>query len=267
MQFSRARFFESASTTHHGESSTSVWANIDVLRLGVVEPAAAGLQVHRRDLPPLGAVAHALLEALLLLLVGHREPVLHQDQAGADQHPLELRRRAEELLVLGFRAEAHHVFDAGAVVPGAVEQDDLPGRRQVRRRSAGSTTGTSPARSACRARRPCTTRGLSGSVIRLIAPPLPAASRPSNRTATRRPSRLDPVLQLHQFEVQSGQLRLVVGLLQLGHHGTVTPGAVAWRGTSKPPRERSSRGEHAVLGPGLRFAGQHGSRDRRRGAR
>ena len=29
-------------------------------------------------------------------------------------------------------AEAHHPLDAGAVVPGAVEQDDLAGRRQVR---------------------------------------------------------------------------------------------------------------------------------------
>ena len=28
-------------------------------------------------------------------------------------------------------AEAHHPFDAGAVVPGPVEQHDLPGRRQV----------------------------------------------------------------------------------------------------------------------------------------
>src|SRR5262245_60921142 len=31
----------------------------------------------------------------------------------------------EELLILFFRAESHHLLDAGAVVPSAVEQDDF----------------------------------------------------------------------------------------------------------------------------------------------
>src|SRR6185295_19854743 len=35
-----------------------------------------------------------------------------------------------ELEVLGAAAEAHDPLDAGPVVPGAVEEDDLPGRRQ-----------------------------------------------------------------------------------------------------------------------------------------
>ena len=37
----------------------------------------------------------------------------------------------DELLVLLLRAEAHHVLDAGAVVPAAVEDDDLAGGREV----------------------------------------------------------------------------------------------------------------------------------------
>ena len=68
----------------------------------------------------------------MLLLVGDREPVLDQDDAGAHQHPFELGHRAEELLVLVVGAEAHHALDAGAVVPAAVEQHDLAGRRQMR---------------------------------------------------------------------------------------------------------------------------------------
>ena len=52
--------------------------------------------------------------------------------AGAHQHAFELGHRAEELLVLLVGAEAHHVLDAGAVVPAAIEQHDLAGRRQVR---------------------------------------------------------------------------------------------------------------------------------------
>ena len=39
---------------------------------------------------------------------------------------------AHELLVLGLRAEPHDALDARAVVPGAVEQDDLAGGGQVR---------------------------------------------------------------------------------------------------------------------------------------
>ena len=62
----------------------------------------------------------------------HAEPVLDQDDPGADEHPLELRAGAVELLDLLRRREAHHPLDAGAVVPAAVEQDHLAGGGQVR---------------------------------------------------------------------------------------------------------------------------------------
>ncbi len=68
----------------------------------------------------------------VLLFVGDREPVLEQAHAGAHEHALELWHRAEEVLVFLRRAEAHHVLDAGAVVPAAVEQHDLAAGRQVR---------------------------------------------------------------------------------------------------------------------------------------
>ena len=48
-----------------------------------------------------------------------------------DEQPLEDRALVEEAAVLVGRAEAHHLLDAGAVVPTAVEQDDLAGARQV----------------------------------------------------------------------------------------------------------------------------------------
>src|SRR5204863_292177 len=73
----------------------------------------------------------ACLEATLLLLVGDREPVLDQLDSRSHQHPLELRAGAHELLVLLLGAEAHHALDARPVVPGAIEQDDLPGGGQV----------------------------------------------------------------------------------------------------------------------------------------
>ena len=56
---------------------------------------------------------------------------LMQVDARVDEHPLELRARAHELEVLLRGAEAHHPLDAGAVVPGAVEQHDLTRAGQV----------------------------------------------------------------------------------------------------------------------------------------
>jgi hypothetical protein len=66
------------------------------------------------------------------LLVAHREPILDQDDAGTDEHPLELGAGMEELLNFGVRAEAHDALDPGAVVPTAVEEHHFPGGRQVR---------------------------------------------------------------------------------------------------------------------------------------
>ena len=51
------------------------------------------------------------------------------------------------------------------------------------------------------------TRGLVRSVMRLMMPPLPAASRPSNRTQIFAPVVLHPFLQLDQLHLQRLQLR------------------------------------------------------------
>ncbi len=98
---------------------------------GVALPAPARFDVHRAELPLLERILDPHLEAMGLLGVGDREPVLHQDDAGAHQHLLELGHRAEELLHVGLGAEAHHPLDAGPVVPGAVEQHHLAAGRQV----------------------------------------------------------------------------------------------------------------------------------------
>ncbi len=68
----------------------------------------------------------------VLFLVGDGKPVLQQADARADQHALEFRHGAEELLVFFGRAEAHHFLDARAVVPAAIEEHDFARRRQVR---------------------------------------------------------------------------------------------------------------------------------------
>ena len=72
-----------------------------------------------------------LLESAALFLPTHREPELEQVQATANEVALELGRLPHELAVLLVRAEAHHAFDSGAVVPGAIEHGDFAACRQV----------------------------------------------------------------------------------------------------------------------------------------
>ena len=103
-----------------------------VLGPGVVLPARDRLEVHRGELPAPHRVVQAGAEARLLLLVGDAEPVLAQQDPVLDEHPLEDRGLVQEAAVLVGGAEAHDPLDAGAVVPGAVEQGDLAGGRQVR---------------------------------------------------------------------------------------------------------------------------------------
>ena len=73
----------------------------------------------------------ALLEAAALLFAGYREPELEQVGTVPYHHAFELGRLTHELLVFGVAAKAHDAFDAGTVVPGAVEQHDFAGGGQV----------------------------------------------------------------------------------------------------------------------------------------
>src|SRR6516165_9861329 len=60
------------------------------------------------------------------------------------------------------------------------------------------------------------TRGLTLSVIALMVPPLPAASRPSNRTMIRAPLLAHPLLQMTEVNLELPQLSFVNLPLHLG---------------------------------------------------
>ncbi len=98
---------------------------------GVVVPLVQRLDVDGRQLPVLERIVAARDEAPQLFLAAHREPVLEQQDAAVGEHALQLRRLAHELQVLQRRTEAHDPLDAGAVVPGAVEEDHLAGGGQM----------------------------------------------------------------------------------------------------------------------------------------
>src|SRR3954452_9151944 len=179
-----------------------------VLGARVVDPALARLQVHRAELPAPQRVLRALLEAPLLLGVADRDPVLAQLDAVAHQHPLELWAGAQELAVLLVGAEAHHVLDAGAVVPGAVEEDELSGRRQVR-----DVALEVPLRAlAVRRRAERHDSGAAG--VQRLEDALDRAAlargvAPLEDQHDALAGLLDPVLQLHQLEMQPGDLFLI----------------------------------------------------------
>ena len=71
------------------------------------------------------------LKAAFLLLIADFEPEFDELDAAIDDKPLDLGADLQKAPVLLFRAKAHHVFYARAVIPAAVEDYDLPRRREV----------------------------------------------------------------------------------------------------------------------------------------
>ena len=66
-----------------------------------------------------------------LLGTVHVEPDLDEGDAVLDQHLLERTDLCKEALALFGGAEAEHMLDHGAVVPGAVEEGDFSAARQL----------------------------------------------------------------------------------------------------------------------------------------
>jgi len=197
-------------------------------------PSVPGTGVHGAQLPALGAVLDAPLKAALLLLVADREPVL-SITAGAHQASARTAGQgAQELPVSSSVQKPITCSIARPVVPAPIEEHHplrRPGR--VRRRSAGSDHWVSCAPvGVASATHLGKTLGLRHSVIRLIVPPLPAASRPSNSTTTLRPSALIHSWSFDELDLQPGQLALVALAGQLGFAAIVV--------CRRPPADRGS---------------------------
>src|SRR5207342_642517 len=90
-----------------------------------------GLQIRGGELPDLARVLDPALEPPGLLVDADVEPVLDQEDPIVNHGLLDGRHLLEELLALLPGAVAHDWLDAGAVVPAAVEDGDLLGRREV----------------------------------------------------------------------------------------------------------------------------------------
>src|SRR4029453_6696741 len=160
-------------------------------------------------------------EAALLLLLADFQPDLEQPDAAIDHVLLDDRAELEEALMLLGCAEAHDVLDAGAVVPAAIEDHDLAGRREVLHVALHVHLGLLPVRGrgqgedakdarahACRHRLDQAT--LAGGIATLADDDDSLARR------------LAPVLQMAELDLELVELLLVLLALQflavgLGH--------------------------------------------------
>ncbi len=97
----------------------------------VIDPPGPRLKVHLTELPPLDGMFDSVHKSTFLFDIAHREPELDQDDAGTDEHALEIRTGHQELVVFFVGAETHNLLDAGAVVPTPIKKDHFTGGGQV----------------------------------------------------------------------------------------------------------------------------------------
>src|SRR5580658_6730068 len=91
----------------------------------VFVPAAERFQVHWAEFPLAKRIFDAGIETLLLLFLSNFEPIFDEDNAGIYHVLFHRGAKFEKLPVLLVTAKSHDMFDAGPVVPTAVEDHYL----------------------------------------------------------------------------------------------------------------------------------------------
>ena len=101
-------------------------------RIGVVVIVSARLDIDRRKLPSLHRIVDAVEEPVLLHVLVATQPIFDEQDAVVGELALELGNRVQERVGFLRRAEPHDFLDARAIVPAAIEQDDLAlGRKML----------------------------------------------------------------------------------------------------------------------------------------
>ena len=187
MQLCCPSFWLFASTSYQGESGRSQWANISSLALEYSTQRLRPSRSMSLMVECLEGVVEAVLEPALLLLVADREPVL-ESMIPSSTSIRSKRALAQEPAVLLVGAKPHHPLDPGPVVPAAVEQDDLAPGGELGHVALEVPLRRLPLGRGRQGHDPGEMRGFRYSVMRLIVPPFPAASRPSNEITRPFPS-------------------------------------------------------------------------------
>ena len=131
MVFSRAAFLLSERTMCHGATLVSVFFSIrsrarEYSYQRFRDGRSIGLSFHCRT----GSLMRASNRRFCSSLLTSSQSLI-RIVPPSTRISLDLRTQLQESLVLFLRAEAHHVLDAGAVVPAAIEDDDFAGRGEV----------------------------------------------------------------------------------------------------------------------------------------
>src|SRR5207244_4985931 len=183
------------------------------------------------QLPYRPRIIDPALRPLSLFIGADLEPVLHEQDAVIDHRLLNRGYQLEEPPGLFLGTETHDPLDPGTVVPAAVEDDDLAGRRKVRKvalhvhlrllafRRRGQRNDPEHARA-------------DALGYRLNRPALTGRVSTFEHDAHLRARSLHPLLHRHQLAVQAAQLVLILLVLHLRAR-------LAGRGLS---RDRGRRG-------------------------
>src|SRR6185312_16232322 len=214
----------------------------------VVLPPVDRLEVHRRELPLPHRVFEPLLKAAQLLGVGHRKPILAQDDAVVDQHVLEDRRLLQKQRMLLWRTESHHLLNTRPVVPRPVEKDDLAPGGQLGDVALEIPLPPFPVRWGRQSRHPDNPRaGVFGDPFDGAA--LACSVTALEEDSDSRTGVTHPFLCLHQFRLQTEQFRLIdvggdLALLAplLAHPRMVSPRSYCAASSSSSSDSRSSAG-------------------------
>ncbi len=189
---------------------------------GVGVPEVERGKVRRRQLPLPDRVDLPDGEPRPLLGPRDGEPELHQQNPVRGEHLLEQRRLDEELLVLLLGAEPHDPLDPGPVVPGPVEEDDLPRRGKVGDVALEVPLARLLPGGLVQRHHPGPTR------VEPLGEPLDGAALPGGVAPLAddhdaRPGLLDPALHLQQLDLEDPLAPLVLPAAQLPVVGVVLP--------------------------------------------
>ena len=125
MQLSLARRLSSVRTINQGACLLSVVLSMRSRAFEYVVPLSIGFHVHRAELPLAQRVIDAGQKAPLLFFLSDFKPYLDQDDAAVDNEFFDLRAKFQEAIALLLGGKTHDGLNAGAIVPTAIEDNDL----------------------------------------------------------------------------------------------------------------------------------------------
>src|SRR5262249_30504450 len=181
----------------------------------VVVPAPERLETHRAQFPLPQWVIDARGKAPLLLVLADLEPDLDQQDPRIDDVFFDLRYDLEKHPVLLLTAKSHDVFDAGTVVPTAIEDDDLACRRKSLDIALREQLGLFALRRGWKRNHAKDTRALAFG-NRRDGPALAGGIAALEQDDDARALLLHPILEMAKLDLKRLQLLLVSFSFQLG---------------------------------------------------